>query len=113
MAQDLKWFANEAVRLAELIGAPASYLLTYGRSDDSARPHIEFNGARFLYVVVERGRELERLSAVGVQEILYRVFTSVTHQMAWDYECRHRRRSEDPRRQVFDVQLRRNSFNDP
>src|SRR4051812_13388363 len=74
---DLRGFADEVARLAALNGAPAGYLPTYGRSEDFARPHIEFDGTQFHFVVVERGQELERVSSTDPLEILYHVFESV------------------------------------
>jgi len=53
----------------------------------------------------ERGQELERRSSSDAQEILYRVFESVTFAMANAYELRNRRAGEDNRRQLFSVQL--------
>jgi len=102
---DLGWFADEVTRLAAAIGAPTGYLPTYGHSEDFARPHIEFDGAQFHFVVVERGQELERVSSPDPQEIVYRVFEAVTFSMASDYEVRHRRPWRDTRRLLFDKQL--------
>ncbi|CAN5537132.1 hypothetical protein BH10PLA1_BH10PLA1_20790 [soil metagenome] len=105
MSKELTWFAGEVTRLAAVIGAPPGPLPTYGRTADFARPHIEFGGAQWHYVVVERGEELERNSSADAQEILCCVFEGVTFSMACDDELRHRRRGQDPRRQLFDVQL--------
>jgi hypothetical protein len=71
----------EVERLAAVIGAPADLLPTYGRTQDFARPHIEFDGANYHFVVVERGNELERLPG-DADAVLYRVFESVTHSMS-------------------------------
>jgi hypothetical protein len=102
---ELDQLRSEVDRLAALIGAPASSLPTYGRTDDSARPHVEFGGGQFHFVVVERGVELERLSSPVADDVLYQVFESVTFSMACAVEGRHRRHGEDSRRQRFDVQL--------
>lgn len=71
---------NEVERLARVIGAPGHMLPTHGRSEDFARPHIEFDG-RYHFVVVERGQELTRITG-SLEEVLYRVFDGVTSQMA-------------------------------
>jgi hypothetical protein len=102
---ELETFRSEVTRLAAIIGAPPNYLPTYGHSEDGARPHIEFAGSQFHYVVVERGVELERLFSPKAADILYHVFEGVTFSMACAYELRHRRPGEDSRRQLFDVQL--------
>ncbi|HEY2589451.1 MAG TPA: Imm63 family immunity protein [Tepidisphaeraceae bacterium] len=102
---ELQQFQSEVERLAAVIGAPASLLPTYGRSEDFARPHIEFLGGQFHFVVEERGVQLQRESSPNPDDILYSVFEGITFSMAGDYEVRHRRPSEDSRRQLFDVQL--------
>jgi hypothetical protein len=103
---DLSWFAREVSLRASTIGAPASYLPTFGHSEDFARPHIEYDGVQFHFVVVERGREIERVSSPDPDVILYKVFEAVTFSMAGDYEVRHRRINEDTRRQLFETQLK-------
>jgi hypothetical protein len=91
--------------LAEKIDAPQNVLPTYGYSDDGALPHIEAdeNGPLF-YVVVERGQELRRDVAVDTEDLLYKIFDSVTFSMACSFEARHRIKGEDFRRQVFTKQ---------
>jgi hypothetical protein len=96
---------DDVNRLALLIGAPPDLLPTFGRTEDGARPHIEFAGSQYHYVIVERGIELERVSSPGRDEILYRTFESVTSQMAWIATAGRRPAGQDPRRIVFDTQL--------
>lgn len=91
-------------QLAGSISAPADHLPTYGKSSDSARPHIEIDD-RYHWIVVERGEELERRSTLILHQLLYWVFASVTFSMACDYELTHRRRGEDVRRIIFRRQL--------
>lgn len=102
---DLEQFRCAVDALAAKIAAPAGYMPTYGRTEDGARPHIEFSAGQFHFVVVERGQELERKSSSDPDEILYNVFESVTFSMACHYELRHRRQGEDFRRQMFEKQL--------
>jgi len=68
--------------LARVIDAPAHVLPTFGYSEETGRPHIEVHGGRFHHVVVERGREYERFSTTSMDDLLYRVFCSVTFSMA-------------------------------
>lgn len=103
--KELRSFLGHVDRLAEVIDAPELLHPTYGVSEDGARPHIEFSGGQYHYVVVERGKELDRKSSADINEILFHVFEGITFSMAVDYEKRHRRRGEDSRRQLFDVQL--------
>lgn len=103
--KELRAFLGHVDRLAEIIDAPELLLPTYGVSEDFARPHIEFAGGQYHYVVVERGKEIDRKSSTDIDEILFHVFEGVTFSMAVDFERRRRRRNEDFRRQLFDAQL--------
>jgi hypothetical protein len=90
---------------AQKIGAPAVILPTYGRTEDSARPHIEVSDRGYHYVTVERGTELERLTTAELNELLYTVFQSVTFSMACAYEVKHRVAGRDARRLLFHHQV--------
>jgi hypothetical protein len=46
--------------LARQVGAPDRLLPTFGHSEDSARLHVEVDDVGLHYVVVERGKEVER-----------------------------------------------------
>jgi hypothetical protein len=88
--------------LAEKINAPQNVLPTYGYSDDGALPHIEVgeNGERY-YVVVDHGQELKREVAIDTDDLLYKIFDSVTFSMACKFEGRHRIKGQDFRRLLF------------
>jgi hypothetical protein len=103
--EELEQLRRDVEGLAARIGAPARSLPTYGKTEDFARPHIEYADGQYHYVVVERGLELERHSSTNPDDILCKVFDSVTFEMACAREVRHRRRGEDPRRQMFEIQL--------
>jgi hypothetical protein len=102
---DLEQVRGEVERRASLIDAPLSLLPTYGRTEDSARPHIEVDTRGFHYVVVERGNELERLTTESLDELLYRIFQCLTFSMACAHEVRHRVPGKDPRRLMFQTQV--------
>ncbi len=87
-------------KLAEKIGAPTSYLPTFGQSEHSGKPHVEVGDAYF-FVVCERGTEFERRRTDDRDELLFWVFSSVTFSMASDWEVRNRCQGEDSRRQLF------------
>jgi hypothetical protein len=89
--------------LAEKINAPKRLLPTYGHSIDGAHPHIEVDesNGQLFYVIVERGQELKRDFAVDVDDLLYRVFSDVTFDMALQFELDNRIENEDSRRQMF------------
>lgn len=93
-------------KLAAKIKAPKEMLPTYGKTEDFARPHIEIDNTGTLhYVVVERGEELERKSTSDADELLYWVFSSITFNMAINYEVQHRAMFKDPRRKMFSKQI--------
>jgi len=96
----------EVDRLALVIGAAGSQLLpTSGRTEDFARPHIEVDPQGYHFVVVERGQEKERFTTVEFDDLLYRIFQSVTFSLAFDYELGHRIETEDCRRIGFQRQV--------
>lgn len=90
--------------LARVIGAPTDSLPTYGRPRDFGYPHIEVDEA-YHWIVTERGQELDRRTTRDLDELLYVIFQSVSFSMAMNIEVRHRRKGEDARRQLFEVQL--------
>ncbi len=91
--------------LAEKIKAPQNLLPTYGRTVDSAHPHIEIgSNGQLYYVVVERGEELRRDFAIDTNDLLFRIFEGVTFSMACNFELKHRKKNQDFRRQLFSKQ---------
>lgn len=104
----LELVREDVNRLATKIEAPDHLLPTYGESEDFARPHVEeVDDGLMAWVVVERGKELERRSTYDRKELLYWIFEAVTFSMASDYEASHRNddEDEDPRRLLFSRQL--------
>lgn len=92
--------------LARSIDAPDWILPTYGHSEDGARPHIEVEETgRMHYIVVERGQEIERITLVDLDDLLYRVFQSVTFSLACQFELNHREPKQDFRRIMFAKQV--------
>ena len=100
--EDIKQEVNE---LAKKINAPSSFLPTFGRTEDGARPHIEVDNRGFHYVVVERGNELERKTSSEKDQLFYWIFNSVTFSMACEYELRNRIPNQDFRRLLFKKQI--------
>ena len=92
---------NEIECLAKRIDAPDSALPTYGYSEQSGRPAIEADEGGYHYVGAERGHEFERITTQSIDEILYQVFRSVTHELASDYELQHRIQGKDSRELLF------------
>jgi len=91
----------EVDRLAHRIGASGCVLPTYGSTDDGAKPHIETDVRGYHYVVVERGKELRRITTRDLGELLFHIFEAVTFSLACDYELSHHVESQDRRRMIF------------
>lgn len=70
------------------------------RQDDGA-PHVELIGGRYDYVVTERGRELERKTALSEDELLYWLMGDVVTGIALQIELEYRIPGQDSRRQWF------------
>jgi len=95
----------EVEQLARIVGASGNDLPTYGRTRDLAYPHIEIDDAQYHYVIVERGQELERKSTLDFSELLYWIFSDVTHDLAFAYELHNRVKGRDCRRIAFSKQV--------
>jgi len=89
---------------AAKIEAPSSTLPTYGHSEDFARPHIESDHG-YHFVVVERGQELERRTTWLLDNLLYEVFSGVTHDIASRFAAQSPTPKMDFRRAMFEKQL--------
>jgi Immunity protein 63 len=97
---------SEVDRRAALIEAAGHHALpTYGHTEDGARPHIEVDSRRYHLVVVERGQEQSRFTTGDFDELLYRIFQSVTSDLAFSYELAHRVETQDCRRLAFKRQV--------
>jgi len=97
---------NRVKYLAKLIGAPKHLLPTFGFSKQSGLPHIEIDGDIYHFVVCERGSELKRKTTSDLKELVFWIFDSVTFSMACDLELKNRRKDEDFRIQLFQIQER-------
>ncbi len=96
---------TDVTALARRIGASARDLPTYGTSEDFARPHIEVEHGFYHYVVVERGVERDRRSSDNYQDLLFWIFSGVTHGLAFGYELQNRVEDQDCRRIAFPKQI--------
>jgi Immunity protein 63 len=90
---------------AKKINSPSYSLPTYGRLEQSGRPHIEIIGQIYYYVVAERGMENNRKKTTEIEELLHWIFKGVTFSMACDYEVAHRIEGQDFRRLLFQKQI--------
>src|SRR4051812_35633639 len=104
--KSLAQIKSEVDHRAALIGAAGNHALpTYGHTEDGARPHIEVDSRGYHFVVVERGQEQSRFSTHDLDELLYRIFQSVTSDLAYSYELAHRVETQDCRRLAFKRQV--------
>jgi hypothetical protein len=88
-AERLAFIEREVDLLAREIAVPPSLLPTYGKSEDMARPHIEVAGPSLSWVVIERGKEIDRKTTRDVDELLYWIFRSVIADMASRFAARN------------------------
>ena len=91
-------------KLAAVIAAPAETHPTFGRSEQSGRPHIEVDSKGYHFVIAERGQELERHTTSDIDELLYYIFRWITFEVAAEYELDHRIQGQDIRRVLFAYQ---------
>jgi Immunity protein 63 len=104
--RSLSEIKTEVDRQAAVIGAAEHHALpTYGHTQDGARPHIEVDSRGYHLVVVERGQEQERFTTRDHDELLFRIFKSVTHELAFAYELAYRVETQDCRRLAFRRQV--------
>lgn len=103
--KSLKEVEAEIAALAARIGAGADDLPTYGHSRDFGYPHVEIDAHRYHYVIVERGAEIERRSSANYGDLLFWIFSDITHGLAFAYERTHRIEDQDSRRIAFPRQI--------
>lgn len=95
----------EVERLASLIEVDATYLPTFGLSEQSGRPHIDVDAHGYHYIHAERGSEFARMTTQDLDELLYTALSGATFWMGVRYELRHRVVGQDCRRVMFQRQI--------
>ncbi|MEI8280086.1 MAG: Imm63 family immunity protein [Bacteroidota bacterium] len=91
--------------LASIIDAPSKSLPSYGQMKYDSHPYIALDEQGIkLYIVSERGREYKREKFTDIDELLYCVFSTVTFEMACDYELKNRIEDQDFRKILFKKQ---------
>lgn len=104
MTLPLTEIKSRVKKLAEVIAAPADTFPTFGRSEQSGRPHIEVDSGGYHYIIAERGQELEHHTHSDIDELLYLIFQWITFELAIKYELDHRINGQDVRRVLFERQ---------
>jgi len=77
--KSLQEIEEDVSAMALRIGAYWEALPDYGTSRDSGYPHIEVVEPLYHYVIVARGKELQRRSSVEYRDLLYWLFSDITH----------------------------------
>jgi hypothetical protein len=90
--------------LGQLLAAPAHLLPTFGHNEDYARPEIQTDARGYHWVIVERGQESDRQVFHSLEELLFKIFSSVTFAMASAYEVANRVAGQDTRILLFNKQ---------
>jgi hypothetical protein len=100
---------DNVIRLAKRINVPNRLLPSFGASCDLGgewTPDIEVNSRGYHYIIRdERGQELNRYTTDSQNELLYRIFTKISHDMAFEFEFNIRRGEQDSRRMAFAKQI--------
>jgi hypothetical protein len=90
--------------LAAQLDVEPYYKVFHTSRQDDGTPHVEMREGKFEFVVTERGSELERLSGLDSDAVLYQLFQGITFVMATAYELRNRKPSGDGRAVWFPYQ---------
>lgn len=96
---------EEIEALASKIDAPRELLPTYVKSIDFAHPHLEWDEKGYHWIIVERGREIKRVTSKDPSDVLYHVFGTITFEMACAFSVKNRDHNEDFRRKLWSHQL--------
>ncbi|MDR1778757.1 MAG: immunity 63 family protein [Clostridiales Family XIII bacterium] len=92
---------------AATIHAPARLLPEFEHSDRVDPRVIFLEGGEYHYrCITERGAEAFHLATKDIDELLYEVFKPITFEMAGEYELHNRIPDKDPRRIIFDKQIK-------
>lgn len=89
--------ATEFRSMAEQLDVEPYYKAFHMSPQHDGAPHVEMKFGKFEFVVTERGSELERISGLDNDEVLYLLFEGITSIMATSYELRNRKPTGDGR----------------
>jgi hypothetical protein len=100
----LSGLAAEFRSMAEQLDVEPYYKAFHTSPQHDGAPHVEMKSGKFEFVVTERGSELERISGLDNDEVLYLLFEGITSIMATSYELRNRKPTGDGRAVWFPYQ---------
>lgn len=84
-----------------IINAPKDVLKIYPSPQSDGTPYIQINNNEYLYIVEERGMELERRRTANIDVLLYWIMSDVIFFLASQYELENRAEGFDSRRLMF------------
>ena len=90
--------------MAEHLDVEPYYKVFHTSPQHDGAPHVETRSGKFEFVVTERGSELDRISGLDNDEVLYLLFKGITFVMATSYELRNRNSIGDGRAVWFPYQ---------
>ncbi len=94
----------EVMRLAGLIDAAEAFYIPnfggykHGGDDEYC---VEVGEAGYHYFYVERGVQTTQFTTVNLDELLYAIFSPISHELASQYARQQRNPNQDPRRLIF------------
>ncbi|MGR9557498.1 Imm63 family immunity protein (plasmid) [Rhizobium leguminosarum] len=98
---------NRFLEVAHKIGVPTGKTIVQFQGDGMATPYVDLKDSdEIYYVVEERGVELERVKCSSIDNVLYFLFSDITHDMASNYAATHGKPGTEFRRHMFQEQLR-------
>jgi hypothetical protein len=98
---------NRVMEVAQKIGLPAGKTIVQFQGDGMATPYVDLrDNDEIYYVVEERGVELERVKCSSIDDVLYFLFSDITHDMASNHAATHGKPGTEFRRLMFQEQLR-------
>jgi hypothetical protein len=80
---------KKVARIAKIIDAPISELLTFGISRDDGTPCVQISQDMYYYIVRDRNAITLKKQTNDVNELLYWAFTGITSEMAETYAISH------------------------
>jgi len=84
-----------------IINAPKDILKIYPSPQPNGVPYIQINNNEYLYILEERGMELERRRTANIDVLLYWIMSDVIFFLATQYELENRIENFDNRRLIF------------
>ena len=87
------------------LNAPKDVLKIYPSPQPDGTPYIKINNNEYLYIVEERGMELERRRTANIDVLLYWIMSDVIFFLASQYELENRAKGFDSRRLIFKKEI--------